>query len=453
MLHIPYNSKLGLVEDIDVPPPSMSSVEFFHEMLVHDKGYVDETITYIHPRIPTSGELIECAREVYIDAKIDELTRTYMARKTQAKATVNQKTPKPAPVDIGVGKVLVSEDVVKKVLPEMEEFPVFQDELTGESAEYDGDDETSEVGSDVDGSVNDPDILALELELQEAINMPSEERKVKARALQALRQRRWKEKNGRYKTGKPNTGTYIVDDMDVLHVVIRTSVNSNLYTQGADVGPKYTLTETPFGNSSKMNVYERLMSLQRQLDAKNATPKWIVFTRDDVSILDPYFKDRLLSVQVKNTVCLGAFGTKEMRVSGRWWDNVDRNEIVGQYIQGAAMDPFTMDHIIAPNYNDPKYVKGFGAVCITTGMLAVRGSFFRSIDFESMAARSAVGYFHFIPMMCMVAARENKTVAVLRTLIRQENAISAHVNEESTSIDHKAFIREYFPILPLSIKH
>ena len=448
MLHIPYESKIGLVQDDDVPPPAGGGTEFFHEMVQRDRDYIDESITYIHPRLPTLKEIVECSREVALDAKIDEIKRTYMAR---AQKKTDPKPPKPAPADTKVGEIITSQ--TKTVIEAAsEDFPVNFDIQSSDEIEMDASVEDIPSDAEFDDIENDEEIKELERELEAAINMPADERKVRERALQAIRQRRWKEKSGRLKKPKGASGTCIVDGMEYLHVVVRTSLNSSLYLQGADIGPKHTLTEAPFGNTAKSNVYERMMSLQRHLNVRNATPKWIIITRDDVTVLDPYFRERLKSVTSDNTVCVGAFGTKEMRVSGRWWEQVKSEEFVGQCIQGDPCNPLVMSQFVAPGYDDERFVNGFRAACVTSGMLAVRGSFFRSINFESIASTSAVGYFHFIPMICMEANKAKKVVGVVRTLMRQEDKVTNHKNEESLQVDHRAFIREYFRLLPISIK-
>lgn len=301
--------------------------------------------------------------------------------------------------------------------------------------------------------LSDDDINAFNA-ITESIKSDEEIKREKARAANRKAYAKRKNKNmskdtdatakkDQPKKNVPKMPKYLTKDMVAVQLVMKQHLN-NRYKDGCDVAPVQVMGNNAYGKECKKNAFERLMIEQEKFAEWGVVPEWFIITRDDVSICDPHLLDRLKGLQ-EYTHAVGPMGVVAIRRSGKFFRPDNPHDVKGALIQG-DLDSDSWNFMKAPDYDS---AAGFQVAALTSGMVAIRGKTFMDIDFRYMAETCEQGFQHFIADICMEVNKRNCVVGVIKTLIRQEDVLSSHVETDDFRKDHEAFVKKWQQYLPI----
>lgn len=237
-----------------------------------------------------------------------------------------------------------------------------------------------------------------------------------------------------------------------IHIVLNQH-RTEIYKDGADIAPRILMGIPGFGNTSKKNAFEHLITIQEKIrenrgDNPANAPKWIIISNDTSIILDRNLISYLEELR-PNTHAAAPYGFQEVRASGRWYDieGLPAHNLRGCYVQGSMYNN-DWNFIVGAEYNSRPKTR----VMIGHGpFIAIRGETFMQIDFSGMAENCKSGFFHYMADISMECASRGLLVAQVKALSWQYDNITSHRDEEDLLNDQSYFTSKWQRMLPISI--
>lgn len=238
-----------------------------------------------------------------------------------------------------------------------------------------------------------------------------------------------------------------------IHVVLNASY-TEIYADGADFAPRIFLPIPAFGNQSKKNAFNHLMTIQDKIrenrgDNPKDAPNWIIISNDTSMIMDRNLLTRLNEL-MDTTHVAAPYGFQSIRSNGRWYEihQGDQNNIRGCYIQGNKENT-DWDFVIGSDFkNSPRW-----RVLIGHGpFIAVRGESFMKIDFSFMAENCKFGFHHYMADISLEVHKMKYKIAQIKSTCMQFDTIREHREEDDFQYDQSVFTTKWQSSLPASIR-
>lgn len=237
-----------------------------------------------------------------------------------------------------------------------------------------------------------------------------------------------------------------------IHVVMNQH-RSEIYKDGVDICPRILMGIPGFGNTSKKNAFEHLITVQEKIKTARGenpanAPKWIIISNDSSMLNDRNLITRLEELN-PTTHIAGSYGFQEIRASGRWYDveGFPVHNFRGCYIQGAIND-INWDFIVGHEFK----TKPKNRVLIVHGpFIAVRGETFMQMDFTEMSENIVGGFYHYMADISMQCASRGLAAAQIKSSCMQFDNVTRHRDDEDMMNDQSYFTSKWQSMLPRSI--
>jgi len=237
-----------------------------------------------------------------------------------------------------------------------------------------------------------------------------------------------------------------------IHILLN-SEYTEIYADGADFAPRIFLPRPGYGNKSKKNAFQHLVTIQEKIrenrgDNPKDAPEWIIISNDTSMIMDRNLLVRLKEL-IPTTHVAAPYGFETIRSNGRWYEirESDQNNIRGCYIQGSK-ESTDWDFVIGSDFNkSPRWrvVIGHGP------FIAVRGETFMNIDFSYMAENSIYGFCHYMADISLEVHKMGYKIAQIKASCMQFDTIREHRGEDTFEHDQSVFTTKWQSSLPASI--
>lgn len=342
------------------------------------------------------------------------------------------------------------EDKIKKNMNNISSKDIKPEFIKGNSFEGDGD---FFEGDGVIGDIFDEAIKHVDSQKQtKVINMKikaSTKRKMMNNVKKGLGIRTTKQ--SKFNTRSHQFLSEAVSDR-AIHVILNQH-RSDIYKDGVDICPRILMGIPGFGNSSKKNAFNHLITVQEKIktsrgDNPSNSPKWIIISNDSSMLNDRNLITRLDELNPSTHVA-GAYGFQEIRASGRWYDveGFPLHNFRGCYMQG-VMDDINWDFIVGHEFK----TKPKNRVLIIHGpFIAIRGETFMQLDFTDMANNCISGFYHYMADISMQCSARGLIVAQIKSSCMQFDNITAHRTDEDMINDQSYFTSKWQSNLPRSI--
>lgn len=302
---------------------------------------------------------------------------------------------------------MTKKDNVKKILDDNKANGALPEDLGDDFFEGDG-----IIGSALDNAVQE-ESSNQEKKLKDMANRAAKKRKEKNTAkkkmgIRPAKQSKFATRNHSF-IGEPMSDAGI-------HVVLNANY-TEVYADGADFVPRIFLPIPAFGNRSKKNAFQHLISIQEKIkenrgDKPSNAPKWIIISNDTSMILDRNLLTRLNEL-MPTTHAAAPYGFQSIRSNGRWYEinSNEQNNIRGCYMQGYK-DSTDWDFVIGSDFKqNPKW-----RILIGHGpFIAIRGESFMNIDFSYMAENSKFGFHHYMADISMEIHKMKHKIAQIKS--------------------------------------
>lgn len=237
-----------------------------------------------------------------------------------------------------------------------------------------------------------------------------------------------------------------------VHILLNAEY-TEIYADGADFAPRIFLPRPAYGNKSKKNAFNHLITVQEKIRENRGpkpedAPEWIIISNDTSMIMDRNLLSRLKEL-LPTTHVAAPYGFQSIRSNGRWYEirETDQNNIRGCYIQGNK-ETNEWDFVIGSDYKkSPRWrvVIGHGP------FIAIRGETFMKIDFSYMADNSRYGFHHYMADISLEVHKMKLKIAQIKSPCMQYDTIREHRQEDDFQHDQSVFTTKWQNHLPASI--